>query len=94
MRKPFAVAWRPFAVTLRAAFEALGPDVEPSPDVVTILRSFEDAPGPDPATRFRRGRATTRFKIWECPDAELDAAIARLKPVVDLIVREPKSPEP
>jgi hypothetical protein len=75
---------------LCTAFETLGPDAQTGPDDVTILSAFEDAPGNDPATRLRRGRATARFKIWEPPDADLDAAIARLRPVIDVIVQDPK----
>ncbi len=73
-----------------AAFETLGPDAQPRPGDATILSSFEGAPGNDPTTRLRRGRATARFKIWEPADADLDAAIARLRPVIDVIVQGPK----
>jgi hypothetical protein len=75
---------------LCAAFETLGPDAEPTMEDVTILAAFEGAPGRDPATRFRRGRSFARFQIWEPPDAELDAAIERLRPVIDHIIAEPK----
>ena len=75
---------------LHAAFKALAPDAKPTEDDATILSAFECSPGRDPATRCRRGRSFARFQIWEPPDAELDAAIERLRPVIDHIVAEPK----
>jgi hypothetical protein len=75
---------------LRDALASLDPQAELTQDDVTILAAFETVPARDPETRRRRGRKWARFQIWQPSPAEFDATLARLAPVIDVIVQQPR----
>lgn len=64
-------------------FEALPSDLSPTDAIATVLRARDVSPGLDQGTRRRRGRNLTRFNLWQPSDADLDAPIAALEPVID-----------